>query len=183
MTIDKIEAFITKFPIYQYAFVTPDADWFSDKVRTICKQECPRYGTTWSCPPAVGSVSVCKERCLEYEHALFFSSVVEVSDSMDLSASLKTKDDHEKMTQVIERFMRENKLPVYTLSSDSCSICEQCSYPKKPCIHPDLMHPCIEGHGIVVPNLIEQNHMDYYIGNRYIIWFSLMFFNIDSEGE
>lgn len=181
MTFEQIESFITQFPIYQYAFVTPDESWFSDKVRAICKQECPRYGTTWSCPPALGSLSSCKAHCLQYPHALFFSSVAEVKDSMDMAASLKTKQEHEKMTSIIENEVRKSGVPVFTLSTDSCSACERCTCPRRPCLHPELMHPCIEGYGIVVPNLIEANNMDYFIGNRYIIWFSLMFFGDDKK--
>lgn len=80
MTRDEIEAFITQFPIYQYAFVDTEQLEFSDKVRVICKKECPRYGSTWSCPPAVGTVEKCKNKCLEYDQALFFSSVADVKD-------------------------------------------------------------------------------------------------------
>ena len=53
MTKDEIESFITQFPIYQYQFLTPDEIEYNDRVRMICKKECPRYGTSWSCPPAV----------------------------------------------------------------------------------------------------------------------------------
>lgn len=75
MNFQSIEDYITQFPIYQYAFLSIDDIEFNDKVRTICKRECPRYGKSWSCPPAVGTVDKCKERCQQYTHALLFSSV------------------------------------------------------------------------------------------------------------
>ncbi len=37
------------------------------------------------------------------------------------------------------------------------------------------MHPCIESHGIVLTNTIEQHHMDYFLGENMVIWFSLIF--------
>ena len=80
MNFQSIEDYITQFPIYQYAFLSIDDIEFNDKVRTICKRECPRYGKSWSCPPAVGTVDKCKERCQQYTHALLFSSVAEVPD-------------------------------------------------------------------------------------------------------
>ena len=50
MTREEIEEFITQFPIYQYAFTEPSELEFNERVRAICKKECPRYGNSWSCP-------------------------------------------------------------------------------------------------------------------------------------
>ena len=89
MNFKAIEEYITQFPIYQYAFLHVDEIEFNDKVRTICKKECPRYGKSWSCPPAVGSVEKCKETCHQYSHVLLFSSVAEVPDYSDMGALFK----------------------------------------------------------------------------------------------
>ena len=176
MTKDEIESFITQFPVYQYQFLKPEEIEYNDRVRAICKKECPRYGTSWSCPPAVGKVDSCKELCMGYTDMLFFSSVADVADLMDMEESLKTKAEHEKMTGIIERKMKESGLEVYTLSSDSCALCGKCAFPKAQCRHPDQMHPCIESHGIVVTNLAEKLNMDYYMGEHLLLWFSMIFF-------
>ncbi len=175
MRFEIIEDYITQFPIYQYALLSSEKLEFSDKVRTICKRECPRYGNSWSCPPAVGSVEKCRETCLKYPKVLLFSSVAEVADYSDMERNLKTKQEHELITRKIEKFLRINGVPCYTLSTDSCSYCEKCTYPKKTCAHPEIMHPCIESHGIVLTNTIEQNQMDYFLGENMILWFSLIF--------
>ena len=52
----KIEEEITQFPICEYAFIRPEEIPFSERVRYICETECPRYGTSWACPPAVGTL-------------------------------------------------------------------------------------------------------------------------------
>ena len=176
MTKDEIESFITQFPIYQYQFLKPDEIEYNDRVRTICKKECPRYGTSWSCPPAVGTVEECMERCHQYDDVLFFSSIAQVQDVMDLKESLATKAEHEKMTHLIEQYLREHQVDTYTLSSDSCAACDKCAYPKAACRHPEQMFPCIESHGIIVANLVEKFAMDYFLGEQYIVWFSLIFF-------
>lgn len=176
MTREEIESFITQFPIYQYAFIQTEDITFSDKVRTICKKECPRYGTSWSCPPAVGTVEKCEQRCREYPQALFFSSVADVKNGASFKEILDTQREHEKMTQIIENYLKDQALLVYTLSTESCSVCEKCTYPRGGCLHPELMHPCIESHGIVVHHLIEQNLMDYYLGENLILWFSIIFY-------
>lgn len=178
MTFQEIEQFITQFPIYQYELIDTEEIEFSDKVRAICKKECPRYGNSWSCPPAVGTLEFCKKKCIKYPHALLFSSVAEVVDYSNMSKLLKTRYEHENITKKIEKNFRANAVPCYTLSTDSCAICEKCNYPKKKCIHPDTMHPCIESHGIVVTNILEKYQMDYFMGENMVLWFSIIFLDI-----
>lgn len=175
MNFKNIEEYITQFPIYQYTFLKTEDIEFNDKVRIICKKECPRYGKSWSCPPAVGTVEQCKAKCQNYSHALLFSSVAEVTDYSNFESLLKTKKEHEEITEAIETFLKNDAWKCYTLSSDSCSICEKCSYPKKSCVHPEKMHPCIESHGILLTKNIEENHMDYFMGEQMVLWFSLIF--------
>lgn len=175
MKYESIEQYITQFPIYQYELITTEDIEFSDKVRTICKKECSRYNTSWSCPPAVGALDRCQEKCRNYSKALIFSSVVENTDYSNLEELLKTKNDHEQITRKIEKFLQSNGVSCYTLSTDSCSVCEKCTFPKKPCVRPEIMHPCIESHGIVVTNLLEKYQMDYFMGENMVLWFSIIF--------
>jgi len=175
MRFEDIEQYITKFPIYQYERINTKDIEFSDKVRSICKKECSRYGSSWSCPPAVGSVEGCKERCMRFPEALIFSSVAEVVDYSNMTQALKTKHEHEVITRKIEKFLRTKNVSCYTLSTDSCSVCEKCAYPKKQCIHEEIMHPCIESHGIIVTNILEKYHMDYFMGENMVLWFSIIF--------
>lgn len=176
MTHAEIEAFITQFPIYQYAFATPQDVNFDDTTRIYCKQECNKYGSSWSCAPSVGKIPQCKERCMEYTDVLFFSSVTEITAEGKAAAKMKTKATHEKLTHIIEDFLRENGLLIYTLSSDSCSICSKCTFPKEKCRHPKEMHPCIESHGIVTADLAELCSMDYYMGESLLISFTMIFY-------
>ena len=76
----ELEQELLQYPILQYAFLKTGQVSFPDRVRTICRQECPQYGTSWSCPPAVGTVEACREKCLGYEGVLILSTVTEVSD-------------------------------------------------------------------------------------------------------
>lgn len=176
MTHAEIEEFIVQFPIYQYAFLSPKDIEFDDKVRMFCKQECPRYGSSWSCPPAIGKVAQCKAHCTEYSDVLFFSSVTEVKDPENLEESKRKKSQHEKMTRIIEDFMRENGLLVYTLSSDVCTLCNKCGFPKEKCRHAKQMHPCVESHGITLADVAEFCSMDYYMGENLSLSFSIIFY-------
>ena len=117
----------------------------------------------------------CMEVCREYPYALLFSSVADVPDYSDMKALLATKAEHEEITRQIEQFLKDDAWKCYTLSTDSCSICDKCSYPKRACLHPEQMHPCIESHGILLTKSIEENHMDYFMGEQMVLWFSLIF--------
>ena len=54
--LQKLEEQLTQLPLFAYFFVKPGALEFADRVRWICRHECPRYGQTWACPPGVGTL-------------------------------------------------------------------------------------------------------------------------------
>ena len=66
MIVDRtwLESRLAELPLYQYAFVRTSELVFSERVRYICRTECPMYGKSWACPPAVGEVEACTARCL-----------------------------------------------------------------------------------------------------------------------
>ena len=107
MEIQGLEEFITQFPIFEYRIVGTETLSFENRVRQICQMECERYGTTWACPPGVGTIEECKERCLAYSHGLLFSSVAEVSDVLNMEEMLATRRDHEEITNEVGKFLRE----------------------------------------------------------------------------
>lgn len=174
MKIEGLDEFITQFPVFEYRIIDTEKLSFETRVRQICQQECVRYGSTWACPPGVGTVEECKERCLSYSHGLLFSSVAEVSDIMNLEELLGTRMEHEKITNQIGRFLTDEGYEIFILSTESCDLCERCTYPEGPCRHPEKMHPCLESHGIVVTEIVEQEGMEYNLGGNTVLWFSMI---------
>ncbi len=176
MNLEKIESFIKKFPVYQYAFLSTEQVEFSDKMRLFCKRSCPHYGSSWSCPPATGKLDKCKEHCLRYTDLLLFSTVTEIPRAREKEKKIEAQIEHEKLTRLINNHMRDLGYLTYVLSSSFCKHCSKCSFPKDYCRHPEEMIPCIESHGIVVADLMEKCDMDYYMGERLQLMFSLIFF-------
>ena len=86
---NRFEEFISQYPIYEYRVLDAAEIQVRERVRTICKQECERYGTTWACPPAVGTLEECAARIHSYKSGIFFSSVAEVSDLMNMEGILR----------------------------------------------------------------------------------------------
>ena len=61
MNRELLEQQLAELPLYGYFFIDPAQLEFSERIRTICRQECPMYGKSWACPPGVGSVPECQE--------------------------------------------------------------------------------------------------------------------------
>ena len=174
----KMEQALSDLPLYSFFYADPNSIEFSDRIRHICKTECPMYGKTWACPPAVGEVADCKKKCLSYEKCLVIGTIVEVADITDIQETLSTRFDHEKLTNQVRDLFREQGVQPYILSTEACAVCDRCAYlDGLPCRMPGKMHPCVESHGINIIPTLEQNGLDFFYGGNIVTWYSLLFFN------
>jgi len=178
MNRELLEAALSELPLYVYFYADPENLEFSERIRWICQNECPMYGKSWACPPGVGSVTQCKAKCLAYNNCLVVGTITECDDIANIDATLATRGDHEAVTNQVRELMRQQGVEPYILSTDSCAICESCTYPQgKPCRHADVMHPCIESHGINIIPTLEANGLEFQYGENIITWYSMLFFN------
>ena len=168
-----LEARLAQLPIAQYAFFRPQDLPFSGRVRTVCEAECPRYGKSWSCPPAVGSVEACKARCLACDEGLVIVTLAEVADPADMAQGLATLPAHEAVTRKVAALLESQGGSVLTLGARSCAACKECTYPAASCRRPEQMFPCVEGFGIVVSALAERCSIEADYGNNVLPWFSV----------
>ena len=176
MDRELLEKQFGELPIVQYEFFETSELTFTQRVRSVCESDCPCYGTSWACPPAVGTVEECRERCLSYPHALLITTMTEVHDIADIEATLATRRDHEKVTRQVNALMQAQGVETYPLSTESCAICEKCSYPDAACRHPERMYPCVESHGILVIDIAEHYGIEFQAGNNIVTWFSLILY-------
>lgn len=172
----KIEEQIAQYPICEYAFIRPQEIKFLDEVRYICRTECPQYGKSWSCPPAVGTVEECKERCMAYTGGFVFTTIAEVADAANLEETLATRFEHERITREIRKLLCDQCEDTLTLSTESCAVCEKCAYPEASCRHPDRMFPCIESYGILVTELAEQCGISFMNEGNVVTWFGMILY-------
>lgn len=173
--LDKIETLLADYPICQYGFLKSEEIIFSDKVRYICETECERYGTSWSCPPATGTVEACKEHCQSYAYALVFTTLAEVTDFANMQETLATRLGHEEIVKAICDGVKGLGVDYFALSSESCAICEKCAYPEA-CRHKDYMLPCIESQGILVTAAAESCGIEYFYDSNTVTWYGVIFF-------
>ena len=177
MNDEKFSEEIAQLPLLQYEWIAPTQLEFSSKVRWICETQCPMYNTTWACPPAVGTLDQCKEKCLSYEKILLITTVSEVSDIGNIEETLATRPEHEAITRQVETLLLEcGAAKTYVLSTEACAHCKDCTWPDNPCRHPQKMYPCVESHGIVVTALANEYGIEFLSGNL-VVWFSILFFS------
>lgn len=176
MNREQLEMQLSELPLYQYAFIRTGDLMFSDRIRWICEHECPMFGKTWACPPAVGSVEECEARCKEFDEALLIATITEVSDIANIEETLSTRAPHEEITREVHELVRQQAEATMVLSTEACAVCETCSYPDAPCRNRDKMYPCVESHGIVVTDLAEKTGIDFYAEGNLVTWFSLIFY-------
>ncbi len=177
MNLDLLETGLAELPLYVYHFFDPRTLEFSQRIRWICQQECPMYGTSWACPPAVGSVEQCRENCLGYENALLISTITEVGDIANIHETLATRADHELLTNQVRELFRQQGVEPYILSTESCAACDRCAWlDGEPCRFPDRMHPCVESQGINLIPIIEELGLTFQYGENVVTWFSLLLY-------
>ena len=173
-----LEEQLAGLPLYIYDYIDPKGLEFSHRIRWICQQECPMYGKSWACPPGVGSVEECQNRCLGYRNCLLISTIVEVADISDIDATLATRGEHEAVTNQVRDLMRQQGVEPYVLSTEACALCDRCAIlDGQPCRYPERMHPCVESHGINVIPTLERCGLDFQYGANVVTWISLLFFN------
>lgn len=176
MDRQRLEARLGELPIVQYEFIKTEELTFTPRVRSVCETDCPRYGTSWACPPAVGTVEECRARCLSYPEGLLLTTMAEVEDIADIEAALATRKGHEEITRQVNLLLQGQGLETYPLSTESCAVCEECAYPGGPCRFPDRMFPCIESQGILIIDTAERYGIDFQAGGNIVTWFSLILY-------
>ena len=177
MDLTRLEGELSQLPLYFYGFIDPKSLEFSDKIRYICSTECPMYNKTWACPPAVGEVAQCAEKCKAFENCLLIGTITEVSDVADITETLSTRPEHEAITNQVRDILRAQGIDPYILSTEACAVCERCAWlDGQPCRHPDRMHPCVESHGINLIPTLEENGLEFQYGENIVTWYSLLFF-------
>ncbi|MBQ8536357.1 MAG: DUF2284 domain-containing protein [Clostridia bacterium] len=148
---------------------------FDETVRDMCAGcGCGQYGRSWACPPAVGTLAECQERCESYGQMLLLAAQVPVTswDRQGFAVAI------EAFKKLIRRFDQElsGRLPRYQLlGNEGCGGCKECSYPK-PCRAPERCYHALEGYGFKVSQLAEQAGIPYKGEGNTVIFFGALLF-------
>ena len=173
MNRELLEQQLSELPLYICDFFDPRTLEFSSRIRWICEHECPMYGKSWACPPGVGTVDCCRQKCMAYDNCLLISSIVEVNDIADLEETLATRPEHEALTNEVRDLMRAQGVDPFILSTEACSICESCAILEgKPCRFPEQKMSSMEALGMLVLEVCKANGLPYFYGENTIAYTS-----------
>lgn len=116
-----------------------------------CNQ-CPRFGTTWACPPFDFDV---EERLHHYKYIRLIacSFHTDTSQNVSFETILPYRENlNEKLLEI------ESDLEGLACSfAGSCIICKECARINgHPCIHPDKVRPPLEAYGFNLVKTLEE---------------------------
>lgn len=150
---------------------------FYPEVRKICEgNSCRNYGSSWACPPAVGTMEECRERVRRYDKMLLFSVKYALEDSFDFDGMAAGLRSFKKTVDVFHRGVRPLLPDCLLLSNEGCGRCDACTYPQAPCRFPEWLHHSLEGYGFVVNELARQAGIHYNNGANSVTYFGALLF-------
>lgn len=168
---------LKKTGISRYGFISTAEILFSDAVRKICENDtCRLYGKTWACPPAVGTVEQCRQRCLRYEKAMVFDAVYPLTDPFDYEGMTEGHGAFKKLCDRLYILVKNQLSSFLLLSNEGCNRCEACTYPEGACRMPEMLFPSLEGFGIDVASLAAKAGLTYNGGENTVTYFGMLLY-------
>lgn len=173
--VDVSDDDLLQLGITAFGYIPTSEIVFAEEVRRICAgNQCGQYGKTWACPPAVGTLEECREKCLRYTSAFVFSSKYDLEDSFDYEGMVLGRRKFKDVCNALYKLLKQ---PYLLLANEGCSRCESCTYPDHPCRFPDTLFPALEGHGILVNELAKSAGMRYHHGANTVTYFGMVCYN------
>ena len=97
-----IERIAARSGFTEFGYIPVSGLRFSEDIRKICEgNSCRNYGTSWACPPAVGTLEECRRRVGQYDTMLLFTKKYELESSFDFEAMGAGLGDFKK---AVDRF-------------------------------------------------------------------------------
>ena len=178
MAEDRIVEAVEAAGFTEHGALSPRELSWHPEVRAICEgNSCRNYGASWACPPAVGTLSECRERVERFEHMLLLTKKYELESSFDFEAMGDGLQDFKKTVDRLHKSLAPWLEDFQLLSNEGCGRCKQCTYPDAPCRFPELLHHSLEGYGFVVNELAETAGVRYNNGPNTVTFFGALLWN------
>lgn len=170
--LDKVQALAREAGFTEWGLIPVEGLLFEEEIRRICEGNgCRNYGKSWACPPAVGTLQECRERCAQYEHMLLVSCRYAIEDSFDFEGMAEAGKQFKQLTERFDTMLRGETERFLLLSNEGCGRCVQCTYPDAPCRYPRKLHHALEGYGFNVSQLAKTAGMRYMGGPDTVTYF------------
>ena len=173
VTIEELMQLAAECGFSHSAKLNMEALIFRQEVRDMCSaDQCRNYGRSWSCPPAVGTLEQSAEKARRYNRGIIVQTTGLMRRDIDYHMIFKVNDQHVKNFASYTRQVRTlfpNCLP---MGAGACSLCRQCTYPDRPCRHPDKLIISMEAYGLIVNDVCKASGLEYNYGDRTITFTS-----------
>ena len=148
------------------------------EVREMCSADrCRIYGTCWACPPGCGTPEHCRRQIEAYENGVLVQTVGILEDRFDAQGIAAAHQIHTERFARLARQVRRFLPDCLPLSAGTCTRCEVCTYPDKPCRFPKKMLSSMEAYGLLVSDVCTKSGMPYYRGEKTITFTSCVLLN------
>ena len=150
---------------------------FEDWVRNFCQTGCRNYNRTWACPPAVGTLEECRERCRHFQHMMLFDRCYKLTGSARYHMVDTAMDDFKVIVDNFDDLVSPILSETLFLANEGCSRCPECTWPDSPCIFPDKLHHTIEAYGFNIAKLARKAGLHYNGGQNTVTFFGAILYN------
>ena len=169
--LDTLSLLASQIGFTRWAPLSRDALILYPEVRAMCRADrCRNYGHSWSCPPACGSLNALRENLSLYSAGILVQSTARPADPLDPAALRAAEDAHKKRFDTLVRQARRLWPDCLPLGSGGCRRCHQCTYPGRPCRHPDKLYPSMEAAGLWVSDVCSRSGLGYFYGSGTITY-------------
>lgn len=149
------------------AELSMDSLEFREEVREMCSADkCRNYGKSWSCPPAVGSVERAAERAGAYRRGIIVQTEGALADSFDMTGTAALMKKHKSCFETLVRQIRHFYPGCLPMGAGTCRVCRACTYPDRPCRHPEKMIASMEAYGLLVSDVAIKSGLKYNYGEN-----------------
>lgn len=140
---------------------------FRPEVRDMCAADrCRSYDKCWSCPPAAGSLEQITRRAESYSRGIIVQTSGGLEDDFDLASIRDLSVRHNACFDTLVRQVRTLKPGCLPMGAGACTRCRKCTYPDRPCRHPDRLWPSMEAYGLLVSDVCLKSGLGYNYGNN-----------------
>ena len=148
------------------------------EVREMCAADrCHQYGTSWSCPPACGTLEQCQQRMEHYRQGILVQTTGELADDFDLKAIQAIEVRHKQSFFTLTRQIRLLYADCLPLTAGTCTLCRTCTYPDKPCRFPKKRFSSMEAYGLLVSDICTKSGLRYYYGPQTMTYTACILLN------
>lgn len=135
------------------------------EVRDMCASgRCQRYGHSWSCPPACGSLEHISKLLSSYTGGVLVQATTVMDGDFDAEAIERAQKKHKEDFATLARQARLLHPDCLPLTAGTCTLCNRCTYPDRPCRYPAKRLSSMEAFGLLVRDVCRDAGLPYYYG-------------------